>query len=796
MRLPTWFQLCLGLIVAFHPIGKIRADDRAAPLLFDAPALEQAAKDGLHSLADGTFEIWLWGKGPELSITIGERKFDAKASKDRFAWYHPGQVKLQKDQRVAVSFPKNDDAADLMNVPGYFALSPDPNFDPKRLPLGGLRTLYDASGFKPPATKEEWLKRRDVLRRQILVSNGLWPMPPKGDLKPQIYGKMMRDGYSIEKVVLETFPGFYLSGNLYRPAPWVPIQTIPPDEKVRRDAWEKNRAAEKKPAILCPHGHWAYGRFEPEVQKRCKQLARMGAVVFAYDIVGYADSKPFGHKFLDPQLDLMGLSMVTLQTWDSIRSLDFLTSLADVDLDRVACTGASGGGTQTFLLTAIDDRVKVAAPTVMVSQDMQGGCQCENASGMRVGTDNSELAALFAPKPQIMVCCTGDWTHEFPTKGFPEVQAIYKLFDAADRVETDIFDFPHNYNKTTRERVYAFFSKHLFNIDPALSQELPLEAESQETISTWDAEHPRPANAVDVAGLKTFLTGVVTEQAGQFKPTTADGWKKTRGELAAALDRRLACNETQLKSFDRATFQGEFLSMRFDLNISPMRHIRGVVLLPPPDGKYKARTIVVHPDGMAGLLESDGKPKELVRELLVKGHAVEIFDPYLVGNNRQPFTLHAPAGISHFSCYNASAAVERVREIVFLANRLGPVANATPETNLVGVGSAGPLCLLARTQLPKINHTVIDANSFDYHADSELPAEQVLPGIVRLGGLRAVAALAAPGRLFIHNTGGDSKHGLDTSWIEAAYRLEGAEKNLKIMRSAATTEQIIAAARD
>lgn len=781
-------SIFLGLAITIHGFTSARAGVAPGPQVFDHPALKTLAADGLTAAQDGTFEVWLWGKGPELSITIGEQKLEAKASKDRFAWYHPGQVTLEKGQKVAVSFPTNDDATDLMNVPGYLALSTDSDFDPKRSSLGGLRTLYDGSGFKPYESKDEWLKRREALRQQIVVAAGLWPMPPKGDLKPQVYGKQVRDGYSIEKVVLETFPGFYLSGNLFRPAPWVPAQGVDPDVKARRDAWEKNRSAEKKPAILCPHGHWKDGRFEPEVQKRCKQLARMGAVVFLYDMVGRADSTPFGHAFLDRQIDLMGFSLFALQTWDSIRALDFLSALPDVDTERVACTGASGGGTQTFILAAIDDRVKVAAPIVMVSQDMQGGCSCENASGLRIGTDNSEIAALFAPKPQVFVCAH-DWTWEFLTKGFPEVQGTYKLFGAEDKVEAEVYDFPHNYNQTTRERVYAFLSKHLFDSDPALSKELPLEAEAFETISTWDADHPRPAGAVDVERLKKYLAGMVAEQALQFRPTTKDAWSSTREELASALARRLALNTPARPAQVVKVDQDQNVAhLRFGSGPTP--RVRGEMFLPPKD-QWKADTLIVHPDGVAGLTGEDGAPNDLVKQFVAKGHAVLVIDPYLVGENRNPFAASAPAGISHFTCYNRSATAERVQDITDALAILQEHSEKRP-VNLIGLGSVGPLCLLARTQAPFVAKTAIDANQFDYRADADLPGEQVLPGIVRLGGLRAVGCLAAPGRLFLHNTG----DGLDTTWIVEAYRLEGAEKKLSVSRQAASVEQIVTALSD
>src|SRR5436190_6283944 len=135
----------------------------------------------------------------------------------------------------------------------------------------------------PPTSKEAWEKRKQEVREQVLVANGLWPMLEKTPLKPTIHGKVERDGYTVEKVFFASLPGHYVTGNLYRPT---------------------GRSG-KLPAVLCPHGHWANGRFyeanEKEVEKqmasgaektkesaryplqaRCAQLARMGCVVFFY----------------------------------------------------------------------------------------------------------------------------------------------------------------------------------------------------------------------------------------------------------------------------------------------------------------------------------------------------------------------------------------------------------------------------------------------------------------------------------------------------------------------------------
>ena len=130
-----------------------------------------------------------------------------------------------------------------------------------------------------------------------------------------------------------------------------------------------------------------------------------------------------------PQAESHLQSIMMLQTWNSIRAIDFMQGLEDVDPDRIAVTGASGGGTQTFMVSALDPRVKVSMPAVMVSTAMQGGCTCENAALLRVNEGNIAFAALFAPKP-LGLTTADDWTKEMATKGFPEIKKTYQVLGA------------------------------------------------------------------------------------------------------------------------------------------------------------------------------------------------------------------------------------------------------------------------------------------------------------------------------------------------------------------------------
>ncbi|HZS56720.1 MAG TPA: acetylxylan esterase, partial [Bryobacteraceae bacterium] len=294
-------------------------------------------------------------------------------------------------------------------------------------------------------TLAQWETRKAHLRQQILAAAGLFPLLDRTPLHPKIFGHIERNGYSIEKVLLETLPGYYLGGNLFRP----------------------NGRSGKFPAILKAHGHWAYGRLQnDEVASNPSfgiNMARQGYVVFAWDMVGYNDTIQTPHAFGNAVEQLWSFTPLGLQLWNSMRVLDFVSSLDDVDPARVGMAGASGGGTQTFLLAAVDDRLQYAAPSNMVSFIMQGGDTCENSPGLRLGTNNVEIAAMFAPKPMLMMAATGDWTRNMLKEELPAIREIYKLYGKPENVQSFMLDAPHNFNKQNRESVYRFFGKQILN---------------------------------------------------------------------------------------------------------------------------------------------------------------------------------------------------------------------------------------------------------------------------------------------------------------------------------------------
>ncbi|MDG1897569.1 MAG: acetylxylan esterase [Fuerstiella sp.] len=243
--------------------------------------------------------------------------------------------------------------------------------------LDELRTLNSYFPFAPIENKQQWHQRQAEIKRRILISQGLWPEPTKTKLRATIHGRVEHDDYTVERVYFQSIPGHYVTGSLYRP-------------KGKQGPF---------PAVLCPHGHWSDARFydagdvaarksvasgaerfisaaRNHIQARCVQLARMGCIAFFYDMTGNCDSIQIGHRpdksdhldtpehwgFLSVQAELRLQNMMGLQTWNSVRAIDFLQELSDVDDKRIGVTGASGGGTQSMIIAAIDERITAAMP--------------------------------------------------------------------------------------------------------------------------------------------------------------------------------------------------------------------------------------------------------------------------------------------------------------------------------------------------------------------------------------------------------------------------------------------------
>lgn len=566
---------------------------------------------------------------------------------------------------------------------------------------------------------KQWEERKASLRNQILVAAGLSPMPQKIPLHPQVFGKLAGKGYTIEKVLIETLPGFYLGGNLYRPT----------------------NGRSTHPGILNPQGHWPYGRLENnDVYSGPSlgiSLARQGYIVFAYDMVGYTDTIQVPHRFGNAEQRLWSFGPLGLQLWDSICALDFLASLPDIDPSQLGAVGASGGGTQTFLLAAVDDRVQFASPVNMVSAIMQGGDLCENAPGLRINTSNVEIAALFAPKPMLLVSATGDWTHNVPREEFPAIQRIYDLYGKGDQVEVVQIEAEHNFNRLSREAVYRFLAEHHPGLSDAKAlQESDIDVPMLQQLTVL-SNRVLPADAVDLEGLFQI-------------------WKKfAQNENEQSLDLNF------LRDRLRQT-----LALEIPDDVTAEVHGRSIALSRPSshdrvpglwiEGKGKP-AIVVDPNGSSAALEAD-----LVKRLQRDHRPILLLDVFQTGAAKAPRqgdiavqpapnlppdadeeqSADAAAGYAKFLTFNVSVDAARVQDIVTA------IVYASKNNQNVDVFARGDAALwatfaAAATGLPVSLH----ADELpSLTSDADYLQHFNVAGILRAGGLPAAERLLAAKR--------------------------------------------------
>jgi hypothetical protein len=316
-----------------------------------------------------------------------------------------------------------------------------------------------------------WEKRKTDLRPCMLEALQLSPMPAKPKSKPIITNKRVMDGYTIENIAIETLPGVYVCGSLYKPL------------KIKG----------KIPVILCPDGHFGDGRYRADGQYRYAMLARMGAMAISYDLFAWGESL-LQFKGEDHRRSLA----MTVQALNSFRILDYMLSLKETDPNRVGITGASGGGSQTMLITALDDRIKLSVPVVMLSSYFSGGCPCESGQPVHLcggGTNNDELAAMAAPRPQLVISDGGDWSANVPDTDLPYLKKIYGYFGKPDMVQNAHFPKEgHDYGKSKRLAMYDFVAQQFkLNIDAVKGTDGKVD-ESKVTIEKYPAQYVFGAN--------------------------------------------------------------------------------------------------------------------------------------------------------------------------------------------------------------------------------------------------------------------------------------------------------------
>lgn len=664
-------------------------------------------------------------------------------------------------------------------------LPPDSRYDP---PI----TLNDYHPFRPVGSKAEWNARREHIKLRILVGSGLWPLPTKTPLNPTVHGELNMGDYTVKKVFFESFPGHYVTGNLYEPS-GLSLQN-----------GLKNGL---RPAVLSPHGHWKDARFletdeqaaknliaigaeryltaaRNHIQARCVQLARMGCVVFHYDMLGNSDSMQFQEHRRGPREHLAGRELgqwglvspraagwlqtnFGIQTWNSVRSLDFIANLPGVDPDRLLITGASGGGTQTQMLAAIDDRIDASFPCVMPSTAMQGGCTCENTYFLRIGQGNMDIAGAVAPRPQGMTAAD-DWTRELETKGAPDLFDLYKMFGAKGRFEAHYdIHFKHNYNHVSRTHMYNFVNQH-FRLGfsrPVLERDFKLL--KKEHLTVWSADYPQPGpqQSGDVHE-KELLKWWATDASQQLQ-TRKDAPEVLQSAVSILINRDLPEAKDldfQLKSKaerdDHLVMSGILKNTRFNESIPAL-------FLHPKD--WNGHTVIWANQNGKRDLYSNGSLNKDAKRLIDGGMSIMAPDLWMQGEflSGDQTTIENPRtqypgdatkpGASwrlssvYYYGYNDSLFSKRVHDLLSCVAFVRSSPNwDVKKVSLIGLEGAGHWVAAARAVAGKaIDQAVIKTGGFRFaDLESDWDAD-FLPGALKYGDLPTFIFLGAPNRLWL-----------------------------------------------
>ena len=652
------------------------------------------------------------------------------------------------------------------------------------LPVKDLRAerLIDADHFelrfKHVSTREEWEARKKEIREKFLLCSGLWPPPVKCALNPKIFDEKRGTGFRVAKVYFESLPGYLVTGNLYRPS-------------------EGNGPF---PAVVCPHGHWKYGRLtngeSGSIPARCIDLARMGFVVLSIDMVGFNDNFQLPHDshksrqqlradvpqpyeprlfradFDFPRARLYGLSLGGLHVWNAIRAVDFLVSLPEVDSTRIAATGASGGASQTLFLMAADPRIKAAAPVNIIGAAKHPGCRCENMPGVWIDLSTMEIAASFAPRPLILLSATKDpWTRSFPTREMPIIKRYYALYGAENMVSNVHIKGGHNYNAQSRAPVYQWFARHLKGANPPVKNPKSIAPEMKELgdlrvfpdhmlpeqakggleiIEEWIAASERVFEANlprSVAELEDFAEkfGSRLERLLQLEQPEPEQllWRKTASQVLEGL------------SYEKLVLgrKGKGDCVNLDVLSS---------------GKAQKGTLVLIRPECCGKVFMPA-----MKNLAVQGYRIIRVGGYASGELSIPQKIWD--SFSWPEAYNRSNQLNGIQDVL---TTLYFVKKNWPDEPIVlaGMGSCGLLTAFAGAVFGEAQKVLIDLNGTDPGYDRELLRLLPVGSIKRVGDFRTAAILLMRKDLTLLN----ASPTFDSEWYTKQAAKLGLSENLEL----------------
>jgi len=541
--------------------------------------------------------------------------------------------------------------------------------------------------------------RREELMFNLRMAAGLYPWPDRTPLNPKYEDVGIFDGYSVKKVMFESYPGLWSTGNLYLPHPM----------------------PEKAPAILNVIGHWEPQRLTREATAdypaQLANFAKMGFICLVTDMIGKVDSRQISHDYGKGEKELWLSNGLGIQLWNNIRALDLLCSMPEVDADNIGVTGASGGGSQTLFLSLADDRIKAAAPINMISLHMQGGCQCENAAGLRRDTDNTEMCAVLAPRALFLAGSDGDWTKNLETAELPAVLEAYRQYGAEDMVEYFYQIAPHQYNEKTRHRVYAFFARHLMGKN-----------------ITWNEQEIKTGDLMDFTWFRgnghapgfdsdeAFFAFHKAERAEKISVLSEDEKRKMLRWITGMRENEYRM--VRMSSSDEDGFRAE----KYILDGVSGEKIPVIKLIPQNwDGKRIC--LAIGETGKSCLEKSE------FQTILENGTALLSGDIFLTGESAQ-CTVNiggSSSENSYYTTFNYTTDALRIQDTALLIRAAADMAGELT-LRADGCAARSAVCALALTD--SVTDAVLERDALELDGDAAYWEKFRIPGICAIGGLQ------------------------------------------------------------
>ena len=639
-----------------------------------------------------------------------------------------------------------------------------------------FRRLVDEFNInkKLPQNKYEFEEYRNKIINGLWKSFG-WKPNKKTDLHARITGKTDMGDYIIEKLLFQSMPGVYVTANVF-----VPKNITSP-----------------VPAIICPHGHWEYGRYQPQVQSRGIGLAKLGYVALMLDAYGFGERKYTGHGnsyFLFPT----GITLEGLQIWDNMRAVDYLLTRDDVDQQKIGITGASGGGNQTIYTGLLDPRIKVVVPVASLCT-LKGlifrgiGCVCKTTPNILRYADLWDITAATAPKPLLYINAVLDPIFPISAgrESFFETKKIYNIINEGEKVKKVEVFAKHDYNKSMREAMYGWFdhwfkNKAGFHTEEPEFSTLPVDTEVFKVLSNGvELESPETLLSLNykIAKNLPLKKEIRNKKDWEIHKTTLQN--KLIDEIFGGFPLEKPYEARITRKIEEDNFRFEKILYRSEYDI----YIPSLILLPKTESTKKPVIIYLNRLGKEEALK-----EKMVVEFINNGYAVML--PDLRGTGETALSPQKPESGESIIVRNSIVSGrhifgERVYDIIMAGDFMSIHPEIDKEKVFVyGKSAEGLMALFAGALSDKIKGVIAENIPDSYISQEEFKHPYIIfiPNILKLADIPDIASLAAVKRLLIINAVSSVNKPLSNEELYSTfsrttkiYELLNSEKNLKLL---------------